>query len=35
MMLALEQVLDRLEYGEVRRPPNLLDALTGPRPNPR
>lgn len=29
--LALEQVLDRLEYGDVRRPPTLLDALTPPR----
>ena len=30
-LLALEQVLDRLEYGEVRRPSNILDALTMPR----
>lgn len=26
-MLALEQVLDRLEYGEARRPGNLFDAI--------
>lgn len=31
MALALEQVLDRLEYGDVRRPANLLDAITAPR----
>ncbi|MGI8548890.1 MAG: hypothetical protein ACR2M1_16455 [Gemmatimonadaceae bacterium] len=31
MALALEQVLDRLEYGDVRRPARLLDALTVPR----
>ncbi len=31
MALALEQVLDRLEYGDVRRPAKLLDALTAPR----
>jgi hypothetical protein len=31
IMLALEQVLDRLEYGETRRPANFLDALTMPR----
>lgn len=30
MLLALEQVLDRLEYGDTRRPA-LLDALTAPR----
>lgn len=30
MLLALEQVLDRLEYGDMRRPA-LLDALTTPR----
>lgn len=35
MMLALEQVLDRLEYGDVRRPTPLLDALTAPRPQYR
>mgnify|MGYP001547946263 FL=1 len=28
MTLALEQVLDRLEYGESRRPANLFDAIT-------
>ena len=26
--VALEQVLDRLEHGELRKPPSLLDALT-------
>lgn len=31
MALALEQVLDRLEYGDVRRPPKLLDAFGAPR----
>jgi hypothetical protein len=31
MTLALEQVLDRLEYGENRRPANFLDAMTNPR----
>lgn len=31
MTLALEQVLDRLEYGDVRRPANLLDAFMAPR----
>lgn len=31
MALALEQVLDRLEYGDVRRPANLLDSFTAPR----
>jgi hypothetical protein len=30
--LALEQVLDRLEYGEQRRPASFLDALTTQRP---
>lgn len=29
--LALEQALDRLEYGDVRRPAMLLDAFTSPR----
>jgi hypothetical protein len=35
MTLALEQVLDRLEYGETRRPANFLDALSFPRPQLR
>lgn len=35
VMLALEQVLDRLEYGESHRPPNFLDALAMPRSAPR
>lgn len=35
MTLALEQVLDRLEYGETRRAPNLLDAIGLPRPQLR
>ena len=30
--LALEQVLDRLEYGETRRPATFLDAITMQRP---
>jgi hypothetical protein len=30
--LALEQVLDRLEYTNVRKPASLLDALAGTRP---
>jgi hypothetical protein len=29
--LALEQVLDRLEYGETRRPANFFDALAAQR----
>jgi len=28
MQVALEQILDRLEHGELRRPASLLDALT-------
>lgn len=32
MTLALEQVLDRLEYGETRRPTNFIDAITMARP---
>lgn len=28
MSLALEQVLDRLEYGETRKPVNIIDAMT-------
>lgn len=35
MTLALEQVLDRLEYGETRRPPNFLEALSFQRPQLR
>lgn len=35
MTLALEQVLDRLEYGETRRPANFLDAISMPRPQLR
>ncbi len=35
MTLALEQVLDRLEYGETRRPANFLEAMTMPRPQLR
>jgi hypothetical protein len=30
--LALEQVLDKLEYGENRRPANFLDAMAAQRP---
>lgn len=33
--LALEQVLDRLEYGETHRPANFLDALNFQRPQLR
>jgi hypothetical protein len=32
MSLALEQVLDRLEYGESRKPANFLDAVAMARP---
>lgn len=32
MTLALEQVLDRVEYGETRRPANFLDAIAMARP---
>jgi len=35
MTLALEQVLDRLEYGETRRPPNFLEAMSFQRPQIR
>lgn len=35
MALALEQVLDRLEYGETRRPPGFLDAIGFQRPQLR
>jgi hypothetical protein len=35
MTLALEQVLDRLEYGETQRPPTFLDAMGFPRPQIR
>lgn len=35
MTLALEQVLDRLEYGETRRSANFLDAMSMPRPQLR
>ncbi len=33
--LALEQMLDRLEYGDMRRPMSILDAFTSPRALPR
>jgi hypothetical protein len=32
MTLALEQMLDRLEYGETRRPANFIDAIRMARP---
>lgn len=32
MTLALEQVLDRLEYGDTRRPTNFLEAMSAARP---
>lgn len=35
MTLALEQVLDRLEYGETRRSSNFLDSMSMPRPQLR
>lgn len=32
VLVALEQLLDRLEHGELRRPPSLLDILPASRP---